>query len=177
MAQNATTVLHQGLKVIYEVQDSVTRPAGNTTQYTAGDAISDNATTPTAAGAFTFAFGTGNGRGVEFTDFTMHKSDADATTADFTLLIFDALPAFAGWEDNVASAITDAEMLNCKLTVNFVAAGWKSVITGDVQTIYTRGCVVMAPTSSTLYGILIASAGYTPADAEVYTVTIHGVHE
>lgn len=159
---------------IVEAQDSVTRPAGNTTQYTEGDAISDNATTPTAAGYFALDLLATQGS-VRITDLTLHKSDHDVTTATFWLLLFTVPPAFAGWEDNVALAITDDEMKDCKAVITFPAASWANVITGDVQTVVpsTPIGIVTAAASSTIYGILVAGAAYTPADAEIFTLTVH----
>lgn len=171
MAANATKF--GGFATILEAQDSVTRPAGNTTQYTAGDAISDNATTPTAAGYFALSFGAPAGSGLLLTDFTLHKSDHDVTTADISVLLFTTAPAFAGWEDNAALAITDAEMLECKGVVNFTSAGWVNTILGDVQTVQASLGVVLAYTGTVLYGIMVAVGAYTPADAEVFTLTAH----
>ncbi len=176
MAGNVNAVL--SFPRIYEVQDSVTRPA-DTTQYAAGDAISDNATTATAAGTFTLDFKTRNpGYGsITLTDFTLHKSDHDVTTATFWLLLFDAMPAVAGWEDNAQLAITDAEMQNCKGVVTFAAADWANVVTGDVQTVSKTIGVVMAANSSSLYGILVAGDTYTPASGEVFTLTAHAIQD
>lgn len=161
---------------VSEAQDSVTRP-NNTTAYAAGDAISDNATTATAAGAFTLDFKGGLGAGLTLTDFTLHKSDSDTTLATIHLLIFDALPAVAGWEDNAACAITDAEMKTCKGVVTFAAADWASMGTGDVQTVSKTIAVIPASDSSTLYGIMIAGAGYTPASGEIFTLTAHAIQD
>ncbi len=180
MAANTNTVSRPGRTI--EVQDSVTRP-NDSTQYAVGDAISDNATTATAAGAFTLDFGVEAGSGVAITDLTLHKSDTDLTAATFTLLLFDALPALAGWEDNGASAITDLEMQNCKAAFTFPAAaaassgGFLACGTGDIQTITpnTPVRVVLASGSRTLYGILLAGATYTPAANEVFTLTVHAV--
>jgi hypothetical protein len=160
---------------VVEAQDSVTRPA-DTTQYAAGDAISDNATTPTAAGYFAFDVLATQGS-VQITDITLHKSDHDVTTATFWLLLFTVAPAFAGWEDNAQLAITDAEMKDCKAVVTFTAAGWANVVTGDIQT-YTPSTpigIVTASGTSTIYGILVAGDTYTPASGEIFTATLHAV--
>lgn len=161
---------------IIEAQDSVTRPA-NTTAYAAGDAVSDNATTPTAAGAFELDVANLIGRGVQFLDFTLHKSDHDVTNAAFVLLLFTTLPAFAGWEDNGALAITDAEMLECKAAIPFAAADWQNVITGDIQTVIKRVGVVPLSSSKKVYGILVAQGAYTPASGEVFTLTVHAIQD
>lgn len=170
----ATTTTTPRIPRIVEAQDSVTRPTGNTTQYAAGDAISDNATTATAAGYFALDLLATQGS-VRITDLTLHKSDHDVTAATFWLLLFTTAPAFAGFEDNVALAITDAEMADCKAVVTFTAAGWANVVTGDVQTVVpnTPIGIVTAAGTSTIYGILVAGDTYTPADGEVFTLTVH----
>lgn len=176
MAANTNQV--QRTPRVVEAQDSVTRP-NDTTAYTKADAISDNATTATAAGAFTLNLLTQNGGSARITDVTLHKSVTNVTNATFWLLLFTSLPAVAGWEDNAASAITDAEMLECKGMIPFAAASWAEVGTGDVQTVTlnTPIGIVCNSDSSTIYGILIAGAAYTPAANEVFTVTVHAVQD
>jgi hypothetical protein len=162
----------------YECQDSVTRPA-NADIYTAGDAISDNATTPTSAGYFALDFATqtqGYGS-VVLTDFTLHKSDHDVTAASFWLLLFTTAPAFAGWEDNAALAITDAEMKECKGVVSFAAADWANVITGDIQTVSKTIGIVFGSSQTTVYGILVAGDAYTPSSGEIFTLTVHALQD
>lgn len=172
MAAQTNSIVRFGR--MFEAQDSVTRPA-DTTAYTAGDAVSDNATTPTAAGYFALDFKGQAGGAFQLTDLTMHKSVANATNAAFDLLLFTTAPAFAGWEDNAAIAITDAEMLECKGVVRFVASGWTSVITGDIQTVTSQIVIVPTSASSTVYGILVASGAYTPTSGEILTITAHAV--
>ena len=175
MAANANHVAR--FPSVWECQDSITRP-NDANIYTAGDAISDNATTATAAGCFTLDFKTpAAGGSIQLTDFTLHKSDHDVTAATFWLLLFDAMPAVAGWEDNGALAITDAEMLTCKAVVTFPAASWANVITGDVMTVCpTQPIGIVFPAgSTTLYGILVAGDAYTPSASEILTLTAHAI--
>lgn len=174
MAANTNTLLNR--PHTYEVQDSVTRPS-DTTQYAVGDALSDNATTPTAAGYFALDFKTRLGGSVLFTDFTLHKSDADTTGADFDLLLFTAVPAFAGWEDNAAIAITDAEFQDCKGVVRFASSDWASVGTGNIQTVSKTIGIVFGSSSSTVYAIIALAGTYTPASAEVFTLTAHAIRD
>ncbi len=175
MAANTNAVVRATPRAVM-AQDSVTRP-NDTTQYTEGDAISDNATTATAAGAFTLTFDTAVGRALRTVDFVLHKSDHDVTTATFWLLIFDTLPAVAGWEDNAASAITDAEMLTCQGTVVFPKASWINVATGDVMTVSADIALIPTSASATFYGILIAGEAYTPAAQEVFSLTVKAIAE
>ena len=174
MAANRNLVA--GAPRIKEAQDSVTRP-NNTTAYTAGDAMSDNATTATAAGAFTLDFEGLHQGGLTLLDFTMHKSDQDQANCDIFVLLFTTLPAVAGWEDNAASAITDAEMLECKGVVKFDADDWCNCGTGDVQTVPKPIGIVCASGTTTIYGIMIAGAAYEPGASEVFTLTAHAIQD
>lgn len=167
---------------VQEKQDSVTRPS-DTTQYAAGDALSDNATTATSAGYFAITFDIIPQGGMTLIDFTLHKSDQDTTGADFDLLLFTTAPAFAGFEDNAASAITDAEMQDCKGVVRFASTasgsspGWTNVGTGNAQTVSQPIGIVFAAGSSTVYGIIVLAGTYTPASAEVFTLTVKGIQD
>lgn len=153
------------------LQDSFTRPA-NVTAYAAGDAISDDTTTPTA---LTF---TGPARLPEYGGairaVTVHKSDQDLTNADFDLLLFDTSPAVAGFDDNAALAITDAEFANCVGRVAFTGSSdGVSVVTGDLYVKQNLYIPFVVGTTNALYGVLVARAAYTPASGEVFTVTLH----
>ena len=67
---------------------SFTRLA-NATQYTAGDAVSDNATTATVATFTLLDMRSGPGRGGRITGLSLYKSDQDLTGADFDIYLFD----------------------------------------------------------------------------------------
>lgn len=159
-----------------EAQDSVTRPS-DTTAYAAGDAISDNATTATAAGYFALDFKGRPGGGLMLTDFTLHKSDQDQTNADIWVHLFTTAPAFAGFEDNATLAITDAEWKEHKGSVKFDADDWANVGNGDTQTVSKTIGIVPASDSSTIYGIMSAGAAYTPGSGEIFTLTAKGVQD
>jgi len=173
---NAYTGTPKSSPRIVEAQDSVTRPA-NTTQYADGDAISDNATTPTAAGYFMLTLATVPGGAVLLTDFTLHKSDQDQAAADITLLLFDEVPALAGFEDNGAMAITDAEFKTCKGVIPFDADDWSNVGGGDIQTVSKTIAIIPTSALTAIYGIMVANGTYTPGSAEVFTLTAKGYQE
>lgn len=153
-----------------------TRPS-NTTQYTAGDAVSDDATTPTAA---TFALATDlstvGGSGGKIRAVTLHSSDQDLVAKSFRIFFFDTQPAAAGWEDNAAIAITDDEFKRCIGFVDLTTAtDIVSCVTGDI------GCKSNLDLSyqyvtgvSPIYVVIVATDTYTPASAEVFTLTVHG---
>jgi len=176
MAANTTIVTR--FPRSYEVQDSITRLA-NATQYADGDILSDHATVPTAGAYFTLDFKTtnqGNGS-VRLTDFTLHKSDLDETAAAFDVLLFTTLPTLANLDDNAQCAITDAEMLNCKGVIRFLAAGWTNVVLGNIQTISKEIGIVMDSDSSIVYGVVVVQDTYTPGSGEIFTLTAHAIME
>lgn len=154
--------------------DYITRP-NDTTQYAAGDGVSDAGTTATAAGYFTLNFGGTTGDYIVLTDFVLHKSDHDTTSADFALLLFRTVPAATGFDDNAASAITDTEMQDCVGVVPFPASGWSNVGTGDIQSVQQTIMVPNTSTSLTLYGVMTAQGGYTPAANEVFSLLAKAV--
>ena len=153
-------------------QDSITRPA-NTTQYGDGDALSDNATTPTTAGYFTLPLAAKKGGGILIQSATLHKTDVDETAADFDILLFDTAPAVAGFKDNAQIAITDAEFLTCQGVIRFVNGSWTNGVTGNIQTQDNLNLgFVPVSTGVSVIGIVALAGTYTPASAEVFTLTM-----
>lgn len=153
---------------------SFSRPA-NTTAYADGDGVSDDATTPTAATFKIPDVARTNGMGGEITDIYLHKDDQDTTNADFTVYLFDTLPAVAGFNDNAAIAITDAEFQNCIGFVVFGNADAENVVTGDnwhKSNLNIRYRCAAADNS--LYFVVVARAAYTPASGETFTLRFKG---
>jgi hypothetical protein len=147
----------------------------DTTQYTAGDAVSDNATTATAATFTLTAMAAQGGLGGVIKSVTLHKSDQDQTGADFDIYFFDTQPVGTGYEDNVAIAITDAEWAKC---VGFVAltatSDARSVGNGDLYN-KTNLDLPYECVASSLYFVIVARGTYTPADSEVFTLRVGGI--
>jgi hypothetical protein len=151
-----------------------TRPA-DTTQYTAGDAVSDNATTPTVA-TFALPSMAYSGFGGIIHGVVLHKSDQDQTGADFDIYFFDTQPAAAGWEDNAAIAITDAEWKRCVGFVSFVAStDARSVATGDIYCKTNLDIAYECVGGDSLYVLFVARGTYTPGNAEVFTLNVGAV--
>jgi hypothetical protein len=157
-----------------------TRPS-DTTQYTAGDGVSDATTTATAATFVLPNMGAMAGMGGVIRSLTLHKSDDDLTGADFDVYFFKAQPVATGWDDNAAIAITDAEWANCLGFVSFVGStDGRSVQNGNIYCksnldlpyeCGTDTTTVVAP----LYFVVVARGTYTPASAEVFTLTVGAV--
>lgn len=166
------------MAVQFTKQIQFTRP-NNTTQYTAGDAVSDNATSATVASFTLSGMATALGRGGRITNVTLHKSDQDLTGADFDIYLFDTAVAGTSFEDNAAHALTDAELQTCIGFVSLTAASHAvsgGMITGDL---YSRSNLDWAygfqgQTGTSLYVVVIARGTYTPAAQEVFTLRFGG---
>lgn len=157
---------------------SFTRPS-DTTQYSAGDAVSDEDTTTATAATFVLPnMGAMAGMGGVIHSVTLHKTDQDQTGADFDIYFFKSAVAGTGFEDNAAIAITDAEWQTCVGFVSLTALNdVVSVANGDLycrsnlDLPYECGAdagAVVAP----LYFVIVARGTYTPASAEVFTLTV-----
>ena|SRR5690349_8639466 len=154
----------------FVAQIQFTRPS-NTTQYTAGDAVSDDATTATI-GSFTLkgVASRMNGGG-KILSVLLHKTDQDLTGADFDVYFFDTAPSGANFEDNAAVALTDAEVQACVGWVALTAAAdGVSMGTGDLFGEPTGIAYECKGGTTNLYVVIVARGTYTPASAEVFTL-------
>jgi len=174
MAQLDSTIVSTPRMVM--AQDSITRLA-NATQYGVNDALSNHETTPTVAGYFTLPVASRDGGGFTFTDFALYKTDQDQASAAFDVMLFDTVPAVAGFNDNAEIAITDAEWLACQEYVPFSAGGWRNVVSGDLQTVRKVFGFVCAAGDVNAYGIVVVKATYTPASGEKLTLTAKGYQD
>lgn len=152
-----------------------TRPS-DTTQYTAGDAVSDNTTAATSATFVLKSMAPSNGMGGIINYVGLHKTDQDQTGADFDIYFFDTQPVNTGYEDNAAIAITDAEWAKCIGFVSLTASSDAvSVQNGDL---YGKSIPDLpyecAGGDSQLYVVVVARGTYTPASAEVFTLRVCG---
>lgn len=152
-----------------------TRPA-DTTQYSVGDAVSDNATTPTAATFVLTGLSIAPNAGGMIDSVTLYKSDSDLTGASFQVNFFDTQPAAAGYEDNAAIAITDAEWKRCIGFVQLTTGTDSSAVqTGDAFCKSNLNLPYEYVTgTSPLYVVITALGTYTPASGEAITLVVSG---
>ena len=158
---------------------SITRTA-DTADYAANDVMVSVAT----AGLDYFTFNnvvdsSCRGRG-ELLSVKITSSSYVATGPDLTLWLFDA--AIAEVVDNLAFALTDAEMAYVVGTVVIPTANWrpgtKTVGAGGNQLQFVTEInlpfkALNSEDGALLYGILIHEAAYTPVSGETYTVTLY----
>lgn len=152
-------------------RSSFTRLA-NATPYSVGDAVSDDATTPTAlnfAKVARFNGGTGIIRSL-----SLYKSDQDLSSATFDILLFTATPAAAGFRDNLTIAVTDAEYAASFVgRIEMASASGQALSTGDVWTVNDINIPYRCATNDVdLYGVVRVDATYTPASGEVFNFVL-----
>jgi hypothetical protein len=147
------------------VQTDVTRPA-DTTLYTAADALSDSTSAPTSGGfTLTGAARRSGGSGI-ITDMTICTSNDPATRLSGEIWLFNQ--AVTNINDNAAFAVSDTEIKTCVGVIPFSLfdAGNNGFahITGLNMLFTCSG-------SANLQFLVRVRNGYTPASAEVLTVT------
>lgn len=154
------------------VEDSFSRPA-NTTQYAAGDQVSDSATAPTPL-EFSNAAQLPGGAGVILSAICISSAN-QATKPNLRLYVFDAEPTPSN--DNAAWAPADSDVLNLVAVVEFTswhvgksdagADGNAVSIVSDISSPFRT-----QPSSKSLYGLLVERGTYTPVSAESFTVRL-----
>ena len=159
------------------ITQSLIRPS-NTTQYAAGEVISE----VTTNNHFTFADLANPGQLSGQIDRAIITSSADGSGVllpDLELWLFDT--DIAEVADNAAFAPTDAEMLTLVGVIDFPVANWKVGLSGGnsccegdraggnpLPMLYK--CKTVA--SFSLYGQLVTRNAYTPVSAEVFSVRL-----
>lgn len=141
-----------------------TRPA-NTTAYADGDAITDSASSPSVLEFENV--GSGSSQFVEITNVIL-TTTAAAAAPGVELWLFDT--TFTAVNDNSAFTLTDAENLTVVAVVpigNKFAATNNGFLQSDDLT-----KIVKLGEGTSLYGMLVATASYTPANAEVFDITL-----
>jgi hypothetical protein len=148
---------------------TITRP-GDTTQYADGDLVA-NSTTAGSVTAMEFTFLNRNQRSCCVRGVRINKTGTSVTTAVFRLHLFSASPGVANGDNSAF--------------VPSVMSGWLGRVEVTVDEAGTAGAAGRAAiadgihialagpqTSVTLYGLLEAKGTYTPANAEVFTLTL-----
>lgn len=149
------------------VSATFTRPA-DTTPYTAGDMVANSAT----AGSVTkmsFSVARATGLGALIRGATLRKSGTSATNAYFRLWLFKTDPTVdAASGDNLAFLTNNSA--NVIGAIDFVVdmACSDGVVGRGVPRVGSE----IVCTTDTVYGLLQALAGYTPANAEVFAIDL-----
>lgn len=136
-----------------------TRPS-DTTAYTSNDLVA-NSTTAGSVSPMAFSC---NG---DLTRVKLKKSTSTNTNAQFTLYLYSSSPTVTAG-DNGAYASIEAGAIG-SITLDLTGSPYSDACSGF------NTFAVAVPCVGPVYGLLKATAGYTPASAEVFTVTLYGV--
>jgi len=147
------------------------RPA-DTTAYTAADLVANN----TTAGSVTPLSWSTAGRistlGGSIQRARLKKSNTTVTNAAFRLHLYTASPTCTNG-DNGAWLTTQSGYLG---SIDLDMSGANGRVFSDAAEVIaapTHGTEInFVPTATTIYGLLAATAAYTPASAEVFTVEL-----
>jgi hypothetical protein len=162
-------------KFVTTTAPTMTRPA-NTTQYTAGDLVANNAT---VGSVVPLAFsrnrlqGRNSGR---ILGGAMRKSAATVTVATFRLHLFSAAPTPATNGDNGAILVSSLANYLGFMDFDFTTTGNNGNIIGGA--ILKRNTALAAPLhfsltgSGGLFGLIEATGAYAPASGETFDVAL-----
>lgn len=175
MAQSLS-VSFAGQLAFVDATSTITRPS-DTTQYTSGDLVA-NSTTAGSVAALTFPVSRlpGDFAKGEIVGCRIQKSTNAATSAAFRLHLFSVVPTFTSAGDN--SAISSVVVASAKGYLGYVdvaaMTGFSDVAWGTGAPDNSRQRLVYfgAAAADALYGVIEARGTYTPASAEVFTVTL-----
>lgn len=155
----------------YQATASFTRPS-DTTAYANGDVVA-NSTTAASVTPLTFPCPT-NGATIERVRIVL--SDATPTNAKFKLHLYASSPTVANSHGDNASWLTSSsDYLGITAEVDCSGQTFSDKVTGLAYANTADIPLTVGPISGTaIYGILTATAAYTPTSAEVITVTLLG---
>lgn len=157
--------------VISQVSASFTRPA-DTTAYAQHDLVA-NSTTAGDVDPMQFVIAVGNGRGIKIVQAKVQKSGTTITNGTFDLHLFGTEPTVANGDNGALSVDTASFIgeiafpLMTAYTDDGMAMAYSGSASGQFPEMHHR-----VTSSNVIYGLLQANAAYTPASAEVFTVTL-----
>lgn len=156
--------------MIYTAQYSFTRPS-DTTQYGANELVANSTT---AASVVPMSWGINRlGRAGIIRGIRLYKSNKTVTLASFQVNLFTLTPGVPTNGDNGAIVVADASMYLDKVAIDLATGG----LAGGTTGVGKRSAAIAIPfeapgVNNKLYGLLETTAAYTPASAEVFTVTL-----
>lgn len=156
------------LQSVKTVSVTKTRP-NNTTPYTAGDVVNEDAASGTNWTLENAAYREG-GEGVITKAMVIDSSDQSALYPDFELFLFSVAPTADN--DNAAFSPTDAEMLNLigviDITNSYAGSGNSVHISDDIRLPFN-----CASGDANIYGVLVVRNAYVPTAQEVFKLVLN----
>ena len=151
--------------VAFAETDQMTRPA-NVTQYTAEDVVGE---------LLEFDVAKVDGGGGWINNAMFVSDNPAAATGQFHAWIFTEAPTVAA--DNAAFAATDAELRTLVAILTLDMAEQTANGTAYQQSDPRATYFVCDPADSSLYVVIIDGNAYTPANGEVFDLTLFGTQE
>lgn len=156
---------------IISTSATITRPS-DTTAYASGDLIANS----TTAGSVTpLTFNVGYGNGFRLNRVKIKFNSTTPTNAKFRLHLYGSSPTVTNG-DNGAWLSTESDYLGAVdidaslLTFSDSTAGYGLYI----NTALTEAPMLTTNANAIFYGLLTATAAYTPTSAEIFTVSLIG---
>ena len=154
---------------IWNIPYSFTRPV-DTAVYASGDLVANSTT---AGSVVPLSWALGNSAGVahfRMTRIRISKTGTSVSGATFRVHFYDALPAVTNGDNGVwLSTLAASYLGNIDVAVAYAmsdgAAGFGAAPAGSEM-------LIRAQSGKTLYALMEARGAYTPASAEVFTVSI-----
>ena len=146
-----------------------TRPA-NETPYNAADLVANSAT---AASVEPMEFGVSRvgGRGI-IRRVRLYKTGPTATLAGFNVHLFTSAPGTPTNGDNGAFALASAAGYIGEVAVDMSTGGSPGTVGLFKASAAVEIMFALPALDNRIYGLLEATAGYTPASSESFTVTL-----
>jgi hypothetical protein len=164
---------------IVTLEASFTRPA-NTTAYAANDLVANDVDAGDVVALEFLDAVRAEGAAFRIERLRLYKSGTSITNASFRVLIFDRAP--------VPSVGDNGVLLSSSTYAISTAAGfdgWFEVTmdrnatlfaTGPAAVPVSGGSITATPlTGTSLYALIMATAAYTPASGETFTVVLEGL--
>jgi hypothetical protein len=151
----------------HTVRATFTRPS-DTNAYAATDAVSNSTSAPsmmTFTGVAPLHSWGAICRGAK-----LFKTTATTTNAAFDLILYRVSPV--AFEDNAAWDPSDTEYLNEVGVVEFLSTDAVASSTNVRWHKTNLDWGVVSSTANSLFGVLVATAAYSPGSAEVFTVDL-----
>lgn len=157
--------------------NTMTRPA-DTTAYAAGDLVA-NSTTAGQVTGLVFPLAVRNNEAIRVERVRLRKSGTSLTNASFRVYLCRALPALSVGDNGVFNSSSALAVDNIQYII-----GWFDITMDRSGTVGARGtgvpnvgnAIAISPVdpSTTIYGLIEATAAYTPASAETFDCTLEG---
>lgn len=156
---------------IIEVQSSFTRPA-DTTAYTANDLVANSVT---AGSVIPLTFGLGYGQNFKIFQAKIKFNSATNTNGKFLIHLYGSSPTVTNgdngaWLSTESSYFGNIAVDSTTQTFSDSSKGIGTYVNTSVEV----PMLIQADNNYKFYGLLQATAAYTPTSAEVFTVSLIG---